>query len=113
MAQHHHTSSTARHHAGDFALPGTGPSYAPDLPLEPEHLELHIAPDLDQACAAITVTLTCTSRAPGARTLTLDGVDLLDLTAEDPDGLALQWSYDGDRIALTWAEGAVPGETRR
>ena len=32
---------------GDFTLPEAGRHYAPDLQIEPIHLDLHITPDLE------------------------------------------------------------------
>ncbi|MEL6343358.1 MAG: M1 family metallopeptidase, partial [Myxococcota bacterium] len=104
---------THHHHAGDFALPTAQRSYAPDLPLEPDHLDIFLHPDLDAHTASVQVQLTTISRTPGASVLTLDGVDFLDLTVTDPDENALSWSYDGDKIKIHWADGADVDEKRR
>jgi aminopeptidase N len=92
-------------HAGPagFAGPGARPQYMPDLPLEPEHMELEAWVELGTRTVRVSVVHSLRATRDGARTLRLDGVDLLALVVDDPDGEALEWRYDGDAVHITWA----------
>jgi len=83
--------------------------YAPDLPLVPVDLDLELELDFAGPGLSCTVTTTVRSTRDGARTLVLDAVGLLDLMVEEPDGKALRWRYDGQRIHLDWAQGVERG----
>jgi len=97
---------------GEFAA-GDARHYAPDTALEPCHLEIRMAFDLPRKTARGTVVTTLVVRRAGARTVTFDAVDLRDVAVEDPDGAPLQWSYDGARLSVTWADAADVGRRRR
>ncbi len=97
---------------GDFALPGTEPSYAPDLSLEPVHLEVRLRFELSQATAEGFVLTTVRARREGVRSLdlnavSLEGVEVLGVGSE------LSWRYDGERISLTWEQPFRRNEERR
>lgn len=99
--------------AESFTLPGAERHYPPDLELEPFHLELDLALDLESAQAEGTVLHHLRARRAGARRLELQAEALLDLAVDDADGAALDWDYDGRRIALCWRAGWAEGEERR
>ncbi|MDC3378774.1 M1 family aminopeptidase, partial [Planctomycetota bacterium] len=105
----HHRLSASR----DFAQPDAQPHYAPDLGIEPTHLEIGLTLDLDQATATGTVTTTFTARRGDRRRVTLNAVDFHDVQVEAADGHALTSSYDGEHVELCWAEAPAKDETRR
>ncbi|MFQ5653192.1 MAG: M1 family aminopeptidase [Planctomycetota bacterium] len=74
-----------------FTTPGSEPSYAPDLALEPVHIEVRLLFDLEAATASGSVVTTVRSNRDDARSLRLDGVSLGDLSASDPYGELLRW----------------------
>jgi len=96
----------------DFALPGAEPSYAPDLALEPRHTEVRLRFDLDARRAEGSVTHTVRANRAGARTLRLDAVALLDLSASAEGDAALAWRYDGRAVDVAWREPFAAGEER-
>ena len=108
-----HPRSQIMHHSSDFALPGVERSYAPDLLLEPVHLDIALQLDVSGHSAEGVVTTTLISRSPGADAVTLDAVDLLDVVVSAPDGHSLSWSYDGQRISVRWGVGVPVGERRQ
>ena len=99
--------------ASDFAPAGVTPHHGPDLRLEPTHLQIDVRLDLPGARLEGTVTNTVIARTDGPTELTLDAVDLQISAVADPDGHALRWSYDGEHIAVAWAEPVPRGEQRR
>jgi len=90
-----------------FTLPGAAPSYAPDLALEPRHIEIRLAFDLKAQSAKGTVTTTVRGNRAGARALRLDAIDFEDLSVE-----GAQWRYDGSGIDLFWEKPFAAGEER-
>ncbi|MFN0058750.1 MAG: M1 family aminopeptidase [Planctomycetota bacterium] len=106
----HEYASLARE---DFALSGAKPSYAPDLALEPVHIEVRLAIDLAAQSVAGSVTTTLRCQRDETRRVRLDAVDLLEVEVRSMDANALEWRYDGDHIDICFA-GPVPrGEERR
>ena len=100
--------------AGDsFTLPGAERHYPPDLELEPLHLEVRLALDLEAVSAGGAVTLTLRARRDGAQQLRLDAVALQDLSVEDPAGGAIEWAYDGEHVVVRWLAPFAAEETRR
>ncbi len=100
-------------HSDGFTLEGVEASYAPDLTLEPKHIEVRLAFDLDAAIASGSVTTTVVANRDRARSLALDAVAFEDVSVRDPSGRALSWRYDGKRIAVSWNEPIAAGEERR
>jgi aminopeptidase N len=96
-----------------FHTPSAPPHHAPDLRLEPTHLALDLHLDIDARAAHGEVVHTVVARTEGPRELVLDAVGLALQGVEDADGNALVWSYDGERIAILWADGFRRGERRR
>ena len=96
--------------ATEFTLPGAKPSYAPDLALEPTHIDIRMRFDVNRKAAVGFVTTTVRSNREGARSLKLDAVGLDDVAvrSESP----LQWRYDGERIHLSWDSPFERGEER-
>ena len=105
---------SCRHHSlDDFSLPHPERHYAPDLALEPVHLDIALGFDLAGRQAAGAVTTTFEARRAGARSVTLDATDFREVDVVDPDGHALSWSYDGNGLEIVWAEALAAGEQRR
>jgi len=98
-------------HRDDFTLPGAAPHYAPDLALEPTHIEVRLRFDLDRQRAEGAVTTTLRANRGDTRRLRLDAMRLEDLSVVPQPGLA--WSYDGRHLDLTWAEPLAEGEEHR
>ena len=96
----------------DFTLPGAVASYAPDLALEPVHLAIRLRFDLDSATIDGEVTVTVRGNRPGARSLDLDAVSLLDLEVRDESD-ACAWRYDGRQVHIACAEPFAVGDERR
>ena len=96
--------------ASGFARPAAEPRYAPDLGLEPTHLELAATVDVFAGSLRGRVTHTLTCRTAGWRTLTLDAVALDDLAVEGSHPLT--WRYDGDRVHVRFADAPAVGDTR-
>ena len=76
-------------------------------------MALHLHPDLDARAAAVSVTHTLRAATDGADSITFDGMDFAALEVSDPDGAALQWRYDGNKIHVQWSEPAQLGDERR
>jgi len=90
-----------------FSAPDAQRSYAPDLALEPTHIEVRMRFDLDAQSATGSVTTTVRANRAGARSLRLDAIGLEGVQIEGADG-----RYDGEVIHLTWSEGFAAGEER-
>ena len=88
--------------AGDFALPGAALHYAPDLGLEPKHLDLRLEIDLPSRSIAARATWHLTPRRPTARTLRLNANGFSIDTIEDLTGAPIQWRHDGAHVDITW-----------
>ena len=97
----------------DFALPGATNRHAPDLALEPIHLELRLNLDLDDQSAQGNIVYTTRCRTAGRRSLKLNAVDLSQVTVQSADTHALTWSYDGDIISICWDEAPAIGDERK
>ncbi|MFM2244646.1 MAG: hypothetical protein RL071_720 [Pseudomonadota bacterium] len=99
--------------APGFATPEARASYAPDLALEPTHLELRVELDELRPRLQVEVVHHLRVRRAGARVIRLDGVQLEGLEVDCLDGAALRHSYDGEQVCVTFAEGLSPGATLR
>jgi aminopeptidase N len=103
----------AQHHAlGDFTLPGAAPHYAPDLGLDPQHMELHIQVDIGAKRAEGRSLTTFLARRPDARELTLNAMGPAIHSLADVDGADLSWRHDGKQVHIQWAEPIAAGQTR-
>lgn len=112
-----HTDLVGQAHgaAGSFTLAGAKPSYAPDLELEPTHIEVRLAFDLEQRSATGSVTTRVRALRAGPRSLRLDAVGLLDVLVDSAPGTErreLEWRYDGEHISVTWAQPFEASEER-
>lgn len=90
---------------------GSSARYAPDLVLEPVHLDIRLAVDLEQARAAGSVTTRVRAHAPGSHALVLDAVAFASLTV-DGHGTRVDASYDGSKVTIAFREPFTEGETR-
>ena len=97
----------------EFHLPSPERHYAPDLGLEPVHLDIALGFDLAGRQVAGQVTTTVQAHRAGERALTLDAIDFHEVDVLDPDDRPLDHSYDGERIEVVWRDPFEPGEQRR
>ena len=98
---------------GAFTLPGFGVHYAPDLTIEPSHLQLQLAVDLAQEGAVGQLTWTFDCRRDGERQIELDAVELNVEAVSGLDGHELDWRHDGKKLFITWNEAIPRGDVRR
>jgi aminopeptidase N len=97
-----------------FSAPGTLPVYAPDLSIEPIHLDLQLDVDVPNQTLKAIVTHTVRARAGGPKTLKLNGIGFQDVVVSDPDGAhEVVHSYDGSEIKITWDRAFRSMEERR
>ena len=107
------------HHAnelssgGDFALPGFNLHYAPDLGLEPTHLELRLCIELESRTATGQAVWHIDVRRDGANQLVLNALEFTVDDIKDLNGQSLQWRHDGETITVCWSERQNKGETLR
>ena len=99
--------------ADEFHLPSPERHYAPDLGLEPIHLDIALGFDLAGRQVAGAVTTTVEAHRAGERSLLLDAVDFHEVDVLDADDLPLDWTYDGERIEVVWREPLALAEQRR
>ncbi len=97
----------------EFHLPSPERHYAPDLGLEPIHLDIAVGFDLAGRQVAGQVTTTVEAHRTGERELNLDAVDFHEVDVLDPEDRHLDWSYDGERIEIVWRDPFEVGEQRR
>lgn len=93
----------------EFASSGAQKHYAPDLRLEPIHLVIDLHVDIAAKSARGSVTHTIRCNDEGADSITLNGVDLHDLSVPTKDVRA---SYDGSEVQLVWSTPFKRGEER-
>lgn len=98
--------------ADGFTLPGAKRHYSPDLGLCPAHLDIDIAIDVEAKTATAKVTTTLVARRAGVRRVVFDAVELADVEVTDPDGGALEWAYDGEKLEVTWSSAPDVGQKR-
>lgn len=100
--------------SGPFAPAGTPAVYAPDLSIEPIHIDLQLDVEIPSRTLKAIVTHTLRARASGSKTLRLNGVGFRDVVVSDPDGLHdLTHCYDGNEIVITWGKTFHTMEERR
>jgi aminopeptidase N len=96
----------------DFTIPGADTHYAPDLELEPRHLDIALQFDIP-ACAAVgSVVTTVMANSAGARRIVLQAYDFEGVAVRDADDRVLAHSYDGRKLEVVWEDGFELGETR-
>ncbi len=96
-----------------FYDPEVAAQYPPDLELEPIHIDIAAQVDIANEQADCRVTTTVISRAEAPQVLTLDAIDFEDVAARDPDGHAITSHYDGQKLAIRWANPVSRGAQRR
>jgi len=106
---HGHGHEAAPRGAG-FSPPDADEHFSPDLRLEPVHLDLGVTVDVAARTLQVELGMRVRARSAGARSLRLDGVDLVDLRVE---GDGLSFSYDAKAIWLHWSAPFAAGEERR
>lgn len=108
-----HAGSSLRGLGAGFGGPAAENHYPPSLEIEPVHLSIELALDLEAQTAVGTVTHTLTGNRAGARVLELDAVDFLDVKVKDLAGRALTHGYDGEKLWVRWEEPFAQGEKRQ
>lgn len=93
----------------EFAPSSADKHYAPDLRLEPVHLELDFHVDISKETIRGAVVHTIRCNDAGADAITLHGVDLRELEVPT-DGVTS--SYDGAQLQLVWKKPFERGEQR-
>ena len=107
------STSSLSSDVGSFHSPAAEPHHAPDLRLEPSHLDLELTLDIDGRRAHGRVVHTLVARTDGPTELTLNAVGLDITQVRDADERALSWHYDGQRLVVLWADGIPREDTRR
>ena len=99
--------------APGFARSDAEARYAPDLGIEPVHMDVSVVLNERSATLLVTVEHHLRVRRVGARTLRLDAVDVEGLEVESLEGPALRATADRDAISLTWEQAPHLGELLR
>ncbi len=110
ICKHGHQHGVQHRHGGEFASSGANKHYAPDLTLEPVHLDIALHVDLEAERAVGTVTHTLRANVAGAKSITLHGVDLDDVTVDDE---GVQLAYDDKELTLLFESPFALGEERQ
>ncbi|MGB0384592.1 MAG: M1 family aminopeptidase [Ardenticatenaceae bacterium] len=97
----------------DFDDPNVEAQYAPDLELEPIHLDIDLHVDVANKMAQGVVTTTVKARRGGVTVLKLDALDLEVTEVRDADGHELSWRYDDAQITIGWQTPFAAGEQRQ
>lgn len=114
LFHHDHSLCGCRRAASSgFASAGAPKHYPPDLRIEPVHLDIDLAIDVDNESAKGIVTHTLAVRSDGARELRLNAVDLDISEVVDVGGAEVSWRHDGEHLDITWAEGLKRNEQRK
>ncbi|RKO85307.1 peptidase family M1-domain-containing protein, partial [Blyttiomyces helicus] len=97
-----------------FASAAAYKHYAPSLSTcEPTHIDIALAFDIPAKAirGVVTTTFKNPRALPGiSRTVLLNAVGFLDVAVK---GVGVEvWTYDGERIAVTWSEVFAAGEER-
>lgn len=103
----------AQHARDGFHSDGAPTHYAPDLTLEPTHLDIDLKIDPDTESAEGTVTTTVTARSAGERSITFNAVEFDIAEVNDSKGAELSYVYDGNELTVTWDEPFAADEERR
>ena len=102
---------TIHHLAGDFHLPSTTPSYAPSLPLEPQHGELSIQPDILSHRLQASIKWTVLSHVNSAQEITFHAEDLQIIRCTSPNA-EIKHQYDGHLLTIRFTQAIPKGESR-
>jgi aminopeptidase N len=95
--------------AGEFASTDASRHYAPELRLEPVHLDLHLTIDLEARRVDVELVHRLRCNDEGADTITLNGLELRDLRVE---GDGVRSSYDDVALTLAFDRPFAKGEER-
>lgn len=95
--------------AGEFASSDARRHYAPELRIEPVHLDLDLQVDLDARRVDVALVHRLRGNDDGAETLVLHGVELRDLEVEAE---GVRSSYDDAELTLTFERPFAKGEER-
>ncbi|MCB9601547.1 MAG: hypothetical protein H6720_14585 [Sandaracinus sp.] len=95
--------------AGEFASSDAHRHYAPELRLEPVHLDLHLRVDLDARRVDVELVHRLRANDAGVDSIDFHGLDLLELSVE---GDGVRSSYDDAKLSLTFERPFAKGEER-
>eukprot|EP00276_Gloeochaete_wittrockiana_P010804 CAMPEP_0184647398 /NCGR_PEP_ID=MMETSP0308-20130426/4314_1 /TAXON_ID=38269 /ORGANISM="Gloeochaete witrockiana, Strain SAG 46.84" /LENGTH=897 /DNA_ID=CAMNT_0027078317 /DNA_START=88 /DNA_END=2781 /DNA_ORIENTATION=- len=96
----------------DFTIAGAKPHYAPDLVLQPFHLDVSLRFSIEERKAWGKVIQQIRSNRDNARTLVLNALNFLDVVVTSNDTHHLSYRYDGKEIVITWSIPIKRGEVR-
>jgi len=99
-----------QHQYSDFCSKNALASYAPDLTFEPTHIEVRFKFNLAEKTCLGSVIFSVVVNNPRNRTIEFNAIDFLNVTVEELDGKNILWSYDGEKIVVTWAEEQCAGD---
>eukprot|EP01087_Luapelamoeba_hula_P013662 TRINITY_DN3907_c0_g1_i1.p1 TRINITY_DN3907_c0_g1~~TRINITY_DN3907_c0_g1_i1.p1 ORF type:complete len:923 (+),score=149.14 TRINITY_DN3907_c0_g1_i1:15-2783(+) len=86
--------------------------YAPDLRLVPTHVEVHLDVDISKSRVVGRTVTRLLANDDGVRSISLDGVNFIDVNVSDGQKQGLEWTYDGAAVHLTWFDALKAGEER-
>ncbi len=95
-----------------FDDPNVEAHYAPDLELEPIHLDIDLHIDITNRSASGSVITTVKANCNGPTTIKLDALDFEALDVRTTDEKPLTWSYDDKQITIHWVNPFEKGEIR-
>ena len=95
--------------AGEFASSDAARHYAPELRLEPIHLDLRLTIDLDARRVDVELVHRLRANDEGADSIVLHGIELRDLQV---DGDGVRSSYDDAELSLSFDRAFARGEER-
>ena len=81
----------------EFNIPGSYKQYAPDIKLEPIHMELDLKFDILNKSVQGTNVITLKSNVTDAQSLTLNAVDFEEVSVLEED---LEYSYNHEEIVV-------------
>ena len=96
-----------------FASAAAAAAYAPDLTIEPTHMDVSVELNERSPILRVVVEHTLRVRKDGARSLRLDAVDLEGVQVTALDGPAVRAVADAEALHLTWDEPSPAGARLR
>jgi aminopeptidase N len=107
MSRFHQCRRAQAQAGGDalpFALPGARATFTPDRDVDVRHLRIEVALDFAAGAVDGVCTLTLLPIADGRARVTLDAVEMQVHAVTLADGGALDYAYDGARLAFDLGE---------
>ena len=99
--------------ARGFASEASARHYAPEIEVEPIHMDIGVCFEPSASAASVEVRFVARGAIDGGQMLVLDGVDLREVSVRTDDGADLVSRYDNERITIRWSAPVPRGEERR